>query len=309
MGTNTSAEKIDVHSAKKKYKGALEQLRQDGSICQENKTYLLTFLNDCSLGKTLPKRQKKKIREKRLIKYIYILKRANVFLGNKDFKKVAQNEMEQFISRLEENQLTLIQNGLTQPVTYSEWTQRDFKMCLRKFYKWLLGEGKYYPELVDWIDTSISISAPRSLSLDEVRKCVDYTPLVKGKALVWTLFETGARAEEFLNIRLKHVEEKQSHFVVGIDYPKTFKRSPPVHEGSTYLREWLKVHPKRNEPNAQLFPITYQALLKFLHRRGKRALGKTINPQLMRDSFATWLASKKGRSVPNVQADGLGHEF
>jgi hypothetical protein len=42
-----------------------------------------------------------------------------------------------------------------------------------------------------------------------------------------------------------------------------------------------------------LFPISYEALLKFLKRLGRRALGKRITPQLMRDSFATWLASKK----------------
>ena len=53
------------------------------------------------------------------------------------------------------------------------------------------------------------------------------------------------------------------------------------------------MHPKQNDPNAQLFPISYAALLKFLKRLGRRALKKRITPQLMRDSFATWLASKK----------------
>ena len=37
----------------------------------------------------------------------------------------------------------------------------------------------------------------------------------------------------------------------------------------------------------------YEALLKFLRRVGMRALGKPIGPQLIRDSLATWLASKK----------------
>jgi len=127
----------------------------------------------------------------------------------------------------------------------------------------------------------------------EIRRCVDFATSLKGKALIWTLFETGARAEEFLNIRLKDIEEKKSYFLVRIDYPKTFKRRLPVYEGADYLRQWREKHPAKDQPNAQLFTMTYGALLKFLHRLGERVLGKKINPQLFRDSFATWLASKK----------------
>ena len=89
------------------------------------------------------------------------------------------------------------------------------------------------------------------------------------------------------------MEDRGSHFVVRIEYPKTHKRSLPVYEGVRYLREWLDVHPEKNEPNSQLFPVSYDALRQFLQRLGNRALGRGINPQLIRHSFATWLASKK----------------
>ena len=81
--------------------------------------------------------------------------------------------------------------------------------------------------------------------------------------------------------------------MVRIENPKTYKRSLPVFEGSKYLREWLKVHPKRDDQNAQLFPIGYPALLDFVRRLGSRALNKHVHPQLIRDSLATWLASRK----------------
>jgi site-specific recombinase XerD len=286
-------EKIDVHRIKRSYEIALERFKRDTTICKENKFYILDYLNACNLGKTIFEKQKKKIREKRLLKYLYTLQNINKWLGNKDFKQITQQDIESFITLLEGNKLTALNQEAPTTVTYAAWTQRDYKMCLRKFYKWLLGEGRQFPSLVSWIDTTIDKTAPPSLSLDEIKKCVDYASSIRGKAICWTLFETGARAEEFLNIRLKHAEDKGSHFVVRIDYPKTFKRSLPVFEGTNYLREWVKLHPKQNDPNAQLFPISYEALLKFLKRLGRRALGKRITPQLMRDSFATWLASKK----------------
>ena len=60
MGLEYSQEKIDVHNVKSKYKGAVRQLEKDTRICAENREYILQFLKDCQLGKTLKKRQKKK---------------------------------------------------------------------------------------------------------------------------------------------------------------------------------------------------------------------------------------------------------
>ena len=226
-------------------------------------------------------------------KSLYALRRINKWLGNKDFNNISQAGMEAFISRLEANQLTVNKKGKEVSVRYKEWTQRDFKVILRKFYKWLLGANTTYPGIVSWIDTSIQEQPPPSLTLEEIKKCVDFTPNIKGKALVWALFETGARAEEFLNIRVGHVEDKQSHLLACIQFSKTYQRTLPIFEGAQYLREWLSSHPNRDTPEAQLFPMGYGGLRLFLRRLGNRALGKPVRPHLFRDSFATWLASKK----------------
>lgn len=282
--------KIDVHRCAQAYVRRLENLEQDKSISEVNKRYILEFVRACHLGKTIFTRQRKRIQEKRLLKYLYLLPRVSSWLGNEDLKKVTQPAMDRFISHIDANALT---DADSQSITYSAWTRRDIKVCVKKFYKWLLGNGKQYPDLVAWIDTSITEPPPGSLSVDEIRKCSEFASTAKGKALVWTLFETGARAEEFLNIRVGHAEDKGSHFIVGIEHPKTFRRSLPVHEGAHLLRQWLAQHPSPDNSEEQLFPMGYEALLKFLRRVGMRALGKPIGPQLIRDSLATWLASKK----------------
>lgn len=293
MAAHTCDEKIDVHRARANYAEAVVRLKSDASLSEVNRAYILDYLNACSLGRTVLNSQKKKIREKRLLKYLYTLRRISHWLDDKDFRQISQAEMESFVSRLEENRLSVLKDGTPVPVCYAEWSRRDIKVTLRKFYKWLLGEGRQFPSLVSWIDTHIDKGAPSSLSLDEVRRCAEHASSIRNKALVWMLFETGARAEEFLNIRLKHVDDRGTHVSVRIEYPKTFRRSVPIFEGAGYVREWVKLHPSPDDASAPLFPISYEALLKLLKRLGQRTLGKRLTPQLMRDSFATWLASKK----------------
>ena len=199
MKSETDDQKIDVHKAKRNYEIALERLKRDTTICEENRFYILDYLSACNLGKTIFEKQKKKIKEKRLLKYLYTLQSINKWLGNKDFKQITQQEIESFITLLEGNKLTVLNEGIPTSVNYAAWTQRDYKVCLRKFYKWLLGQGRHFPGIVSWIDTTIDKKAPPSLSLDEIKKCADYSSSFRGKAICYTLFETGARAEEFLN--------------------------------------------------------------------------------------------------------------
>ena len=293
MKSDHSAEKIDVHDVIRKYERARKRFETDTTISTINRQHILTFLDACQLGKTIFGRQKKRIAEKRLAKYLYLLRRISLWIGNVDFKTISQQQMERFVARVERNELTSWIDGIEQPTQYADWTRRDIKVTLRKFYKWLLGDGRQYPDLVAWIDTHIVDRAPPVLSIDEMRLLVGHAPSLRRKAMLWTLFETGARAEEFLNIRLDHIEEKENRFAIRIEYPKTFKRNIPVYEAYQYLKLWLQQHPNSGDPNAQLFPGSYRALSKFLTRHGDKILKKNVTPHLLRHSFATWLASQK----------------
>ncbi len=286
-------EEIDIHNAEYRYQIAIKNFRNDPDATDANKTYIQDFLSDCQIGKTILKKAKKKIKAKRLMKYLYILKKVDLFL-KKDFKNVTQNDMENFIRKLESNELTTMnQNGTLKKHHYGEWTKHDIKIALKKFYKWLLGNNSEYPSIVSWIDTHIKESDPPALNKDEIDSLSEYAIGPRSKALVWCLFETGARASELLNVRLCHVSDKGKHFIIRIEFSKTFKRSVPIFEGHEFLKEWLIVHPDKNNPEAQLFPMTYGALRMWLKRLGKKALKKEVHPHLMRHSYATWLAGKK----------------
>lgn len=288
-------QKIEIHEESKDLASRLASLEQGDWVSDVNKAHIKKFIRDCSLGKTVLNKEKKKIGPKRLLKYVYVLPRISVWLGNKDFLRITETEMEDFIAKLENNHLAPISFNAKGPKRkqFSPETKRDFKVCLKKFYKWLLGSNRTYPDLVAWIDTSSQKITPPSYSLEQIKLCADFTPTVKGKALVWTLFQSSARAEEFLNIRLHHVETKDNHALVRIEFPKTFKRTNPIYEGFTYFQQWLEQHPYKHDPHAPLFPMTYDALRMFLKRLGKRVLQTNVTPHRMRNSLATWLADKR----------------
>lgn len=286
-------EEIDIHNSDIKYQKAIDNFRTDPHVIPANRKYIIDFLKDCQIGKTVLKKAKKKIRSKRLMKYLTVLKKADHFL-KKDFKTVSQAEMEDFIGKLENDKLTTeMKDGSIKRYTYGEWSKHDIKIALKKFYKWLLGNNIEYPSIIAWIDTHVKETDPPALNKDEIIKLAEHATGTRSKALIWCLFETGARISELLNVRLCNITDKKKYFVVRIEFSKTFKRSVPVFEGQSYLREWLNSHPDRKNPEAQLFPINYGALRMWLKRLGKKALNKDVHPHLIRHSYATWLAGKK----------------
>ena len=284
---------LDIHKSAIKYQMAQNRLLNDVTVLEANKKHILNFLNDCQLGKTILKRQKKKIKTNRLLKYIYILKGVSQQFG-KDFKAVSQTDMEQYIVRLENDTLTVVQkDGTSKRLVYSEWTKHDIKVAIRKFYKWMMGDNREYPRIVSWIDTSMKEKDPPALTLDEIRMLADFATTAEAKAKIWVLFETGGRISEFLNIRIGNVTDKEKNMLIRIQHSKTFKRTLPVYEGQHYLRQWLAVHPTKDDPSSQLFPVSYAALKKWLGRLGAKAINKHVYPHLLRHSLATWLAGKK----------------
>lgn len=291
--------KIDIYNSKIKYTSAVKKFSFDKSISKRNRELIISFLNDCALGKTLRQRQKKIIRERRLYKYLYHLKFVARCL-QKDFDKMVMHDMEGFIRGLESDTLTITnKKGVKITKTYAPQTKRDIKVALRKFYKWLLGNCEKYPDIVAWFDTSIQEKEPDSLDEKQIEQMVSFATSIRDKALFWTLFESGTRAEEFLNIRIRHITDKKSYYTFRIEYPKTFKRTAPIYEepfraqGFSYLQQWLLIHPQKDDPHAPVFPVKYRQLCSLLKDIGKRSLKKTVTAHLLRHSRATYLAKKK----------------
>lgn len=287
-----NSEKRDIHGRIGSLQVATQNLESDDSVIESNKELILRFIRDCRLGKTLKKRQKKIIGEVRCTKYLYILKRLSAWL-NMPFPDVTQNNMEMLIEKLENDKYKYEFNGKNGEVIKSKKlshsTKVDYKKTIRKFYKWLFGNNEHYPELVDWIDTYDVVKEISTLRREEVEKLVDASK-IRDKAIVMVLFDSGARAEEFLNVRMCDLTKNEDVYKMRIVHSKTKPRTINLPISSKYLDMWLQEYKNKND-NDYLFSLSYESLRKMLHVVGKKILNKSVYPHLLRHSSATYYAN------------------
>lgn len=286
---NTDTEFIDIHNHKESYEKRMKTLKKDKSIIAKNRQLILSFIEDCRKGKTIKNRAKKKISPGRLLKYTSELKKLSEWF-NKPFDKVTEKDVERVIENLEEDKYKIKSK---KPKSYSEKTKLDFKKDLKKFFKWLFEEGEKYHTLTSWIDTHEEIREIPALSREEVEKLSDACR-TRDKALIMILFDSGARIGELLNIRIGDLTRKNegNYYMVRIKHSKTKPRTISIPMCTVILDNWLSVHPQKDDPKAQLFPIGYDALRIFLKRLGRKILKKDINPHLLRHSSATYYCHK-----------------
>ncbi len=279
-----SSGKIDVHKNKESYETAVASLEADTNLSARNKEFIQRFLRDAELGKTIKQGAKKKIGVARRLKYIGSLKTFASW-ANKDFDKMGQDDMEKVISNLENDRITA-KSGKP----YSDETKVDFKKLLKKFYKWLLGNNEHYPDLVSWFDTSKKERDVPALTRQEVEKLADRSPSLEAKTAILVLFDSGARIEEFLNIRHKHLTRKDDYYMVHIEYSKTKPRTISLPLSTSILDEYL-TEKHCNNPEQPLFDYSYSAIRMLLYRHGRKTLNKNVYPHLMRHSSATYYAN------------------
>jgi site-specific recombinase XerD len=81
----------------------------------------------------------------------------------KNFDEANKNDIEQLINNLERS-------------NYSAWTKHDYKVVIKRFYKWLNGDEEY-PQEVKWIKTTFKKKdslLPKNLLIEEeVQQLVD----------------------------------------------------------------------------------------------------------------------------------------
>jgi site-specific recombinase XerD len=288
-------EYIDFRHVQETYERAMARFLDEPSISQRNKDLMAKFCRDAALGKTMPGRGRKKIGPARLTGYFHLLRPLIDFL-KKDLDKVNQDDMENFIEALEAGRiLTRARRMRGTKVFYEQHPLgeryiADMKITIKKFYKWLWGESKTYPKLVEWIDTYMEPKEVSALTEAEVNRMLDLAGSPRVKALVQVLFDGGFRIEEFLNIRLRHLwmrsfdpqKPQDRLFVVRVPFSKTLRRTVvmPMHATTKWLSLWLEDHPAKPKVRAdgtidavdtaaQLFPMTEEAIRSAIRRLGQ----------------------------------------
>lgn len=293
---NAYTEKIEVHNETKRYERRLRSLREDKNINPENKKVMLNFLKDCELGKI----SRKPCGSARLMKYIYLLTRLNQMFENKPFKKLTSKDIEKVITNLRKgeykrqlvhlvkigkNKKKLVKIETDKPLDIE--TVSDFEMTTKRLVAYIFEKGNKYQKLAGWIKPKHTIKEIPALSREEVEKLAESFNL-KYKTVVMVLFDAGARVSELLNIRIGDLTRKEGHYIIRIKHSKTKPRTISVPMCTEVLDAWLCTHPDKDNPQAQLFPLTYDALRIRIKEQSQKIIKKNVNIHLFRHSSATY---------------------
>ncbi len=276
----TESTESDIYGLPERLKRKLAQIRKAGDIPAHNRSKILEFERYCRASG---------IGFARTLRYLHDLPRLAEMIG-KDLEKATKADVERVLRAMENTD-------------YSPRTKLDFKVTVKRFYKWLNG-GEEYPESVRWVRTGSKLNNEKIpdalLTEEDVKKTIGACRNSRDRALLSTLWESGCRVSELLTLKVGHlaIEETITRITV---HGKTGMRRVPLLDSTPYLVEWLDNHPSKEEPTAPLWVgignpgrgkrLEYAALRKMLRETARRAeVKKDVNPHNFRHSRATFLA-------------------
>lgn len=293
------AEFNDIHKKDLYFQNKLEKIEKDEELSKKNKEIILRYLRDSELGKTLRKGRKRKIDAGRNLQVAsFLLNMAKNWFPKTDLDKVSQKQMESFVLGLDKGKIKTPQGK-----AYASETKANIKKFIRKFYKWLLTDNKFYPEVVEWIDTSVKetlISAIPGLK-EGVWKVVELIPDIRRKALVWVAFDSGFRQGEIINCSLKDVEkDSDGVYYITCHHSKTKPRTVSLPHSSELLDRWIAEHPhgpnsKKPNRNASLWMTSRARYYQTFVLYTQKALGNSYSVHQIRHTSATYWAPKLDR--------------
>lgn len=282
-------EKIDIHNSKENYDKSLIVLYKQ--LPKKNAELIEKFLEASAIGKTQKKKKQAGIRVR--IRNMYLLKTIAKFF-QKPLDSLTEKDMEHLIKSLNDNNIKK-QNG--EP--YSEQVKSNMKITIVSFLRFIYGETPKFHKLTNWIDSSFKKKEVVELSEGEVLKMLNKCTTLRQKCLIAVLFDSGARIEEFLNIRVEDVikvEGDVPYYKIRLreEFSKTQGRTISLlwKHTTPLIKEWLLECPNKDKLREPLFDSTYDGVRRTLYKIGKKSLGYSVNAHLFRHSSATFYASR-----------------
>ena len=252
-----------------------KQRVQYWKVPQTVKDDVFRFLDDLGLGKV---NRGKRLSSQRQLKYLYALRLTLEFFG-KPANVLSLSDIEDLEKALVSGRLSNRTNGKP----YAHSTQVDVRMLLKIFLRWRLGVAES-SLLTDWLDTRHRPKTPDFLKEMEIERLYKNCRTAKQRFVVAVLFDSGARAEEFHNIRFEDIylpEGKENFVRIALkeEYSKTLGRTIALYwkfsleAVKEYLAERVAEGIKPTDP---VFHGNYAAMKKVLQRLGSRVLKRAV---------------------------------
>lgn len=268
---------IDIHYRKKRLESSIRRLKKNRKISKANKELILKFKDDCFAEELSVDRVQ-----------FYIQRLTNIALWlNKDFKKTRMEDLKRVNQQLQLNE------------KYTPWTKCCYRVSIKKFYKWL---GLFNKDDLRWLKTKPKNNHEKLpselLTKDDINKLIQNAENNRDKAFISTLYESGCRIGELLNLRIKDIEFIKNGCKITVQ-GKTGSRRLLLITSARFLANWLNQHPKKDDKNALVWinlmynrskdmPVSYARIKIMLKKTAKKSkINKPINPHHFRHSICT----------------------
>lgn len=180
--------------------------------------------------------------------------------------------------------------------SYSLASVRDMQLILIRFLEWLKPDK--YSGYRKWFVVNVPKKDIEFLKEEEIEKLYKAAKSNEERFLIAVLFDTGARASEFLNIRFEDITNPTSSFPYykinfKEEYSKTKGRNVGLYwkHSTEAIKDYLYEKGDLN-PKDPVFNKTYDAIRVFITRLGKRILKKRVHFHIFRKSSASYYAMK-----------------
>jgi site-specific recombinase XerD len=230
------------------------------------------------------------------------LKPATILKNITRMKMVAEHVGDQPLDNMNKSQVKDIVEWVHSR-DYTEQTIYTYKSVIRTFWKWM--NGGDLPDEAKWIVLRASRTNDKLpenlLTKEDIKNQVEATHNPRDKALIWMLYETGARIGEIIDLSVGSIEDRKHGKKVVIE-GKTGARRLPLVESVPYINRWLSDHPS-GQKDAPLWckiqqgseddQLNYRYIReKILAKSMKNAgIEKPSNPHHYRHSRASYLAN------------------
>lgn len=264
-------------------------------------------------------------KELRLAKIIWGLRHLCDWLG-KDLDQATKGDIELLAAKIHQANYILKSSKSQEVRNFSDSTKSDYRRCIKQFYRWFeeedprmqsqnAAERADAAKMYKYIEKNIKTKCPEkdhdpsNCITDEEIKTVLSTGCSSDmeRAFIKLLHETGCRIGEFLSIRIKDIEKKESCWLVYVN-GKTGERRIPFTDSIPYIVRWLDFHPTK-DPEDYLWeslnnrykgkPLEHAGANKLITRCFVRAglPKKKHNPHWFRHSRATIDAGKYSEPI------------
>ncbi len=273
----------DIHNFKKRLANSVETILGSKDFFEDdrndlNRFYHFLMANNRNAG--------------RIIKYLYHLKTTAVMLG-KPFNTMNRDDIVELMSKVTVGKR---KDG----IEWSENTKRDFRVVFKRYYQWLKGYiDSEYPEEVKWIQTWLKNKVTKRpediLNQEDIMKLANATENIRDRAFILTIGESGMRIGEFLTLKMKSLEFTDDGCDMKIISEKSLTaRTVPVFTSVPALRDWINIHPQKDNQEAYLWVnfagkrLAYGVVQRNLKRLSERCgITKRVNNHAFRHASAT----------------------